>query len=61
MAKVTEAPISIGKAYAVAASYYLQSAYRSKQAGDHEQAAYTYELANKVRDYARNELGREDI
>ena len=57
---MNEAPISIGKAYAVAASYYLQSAYRSKQAGNHEQAEYAYELAAKVRDYARKEYGRED-
>ena len=57
---MSEGPISIGKAYAVAASYYLQSAARSKLSGDCEQAAYACEMAKKVSDHARDEYGRMD-
>jgi len=57
---MSEAPISIGKAYAVAASYYLESAARSKRHGDNEQAAYALELATKVSKWAEMEYGRGD-
>ena len=55
-----EAPISIGHAYAVAASYYLQSAARAKEEGNVDQAAYAYAKAVEVSAWARDEYGCSD-
>ena len=55
-----EAPISVGKAYAVAASYYLLAATRAKEEGNKDQAAYAYAKAVEVSDWARDEYGRSD-
>ena len=55
-----EAPISIGKAYSLAASCLLQLAARFKERGDHEQAAFTRARADEVSKWAHNEYGRSD-
>jgi len=55
---MSEAPISIGKAYAVAASYYLQESVRADNSPEHRK--WLREHAERVSNWARDEYGRID-